>query len=48
VGDLYATTKGRPNGFTGTVFDSRLVALKNKFDPTNFCRMNQNIKPNVR
>jgi len=23
----------------------RLVALKNKYDPTNFFRMNQNIKP---
>ena len=26
---------------------TRLVALKNKFDPTNFFRMNQNIKPTV-
>ncbi len=25
----------------------RLVALKNKYDPTNFFRMNQNIKPTV-
>ena len=23
----------------------RLVALKNKFDPTNFFRMNHNVKP---
>jgi FAD/FMN-containing dehydrogenase len=23
----------------------RMVALKNKYDPTNFFRMNQNIKP---
>jgi hypothetical protein len=23
----------------------RLVALKNKYDPTNFFRMNHNIKP---
>ena len=23
----------------------RLVALKNKYDPTNFFRLNQNIKP---
>ncbi len=23
----------------------RLVALKNKYDPTNFFRVNQNIKP---
>ena len=26
----------------------RLVALKNKYDPTNFFRMNQNIKPDER
>ena len=25
----------------------RLVALKNKYDPTNLFRMNQNIKPTV-
>jgi hypothetical protein len=25
----------------------RLVALKNKYDPTNFFRLNQNIKPNM-
>jgi FAD/FMN-containing dehydrogenase len=25
----------------------RLVALKNKYDPANFFRMNQNIKPAV-
>ena len=25
----------------------RLVALKNKYDPTNFFHMNQNIKPTV-
>ena len=25
----------------------RLVALKNKYDPTNFFRMNHNIKPNI-
>ena len=26
----------------------RMVALKEKYDPTNFFRMNQNIKPNGR
>ena len=25
----------------------RLVALKNKYDPTNFPKMNQNIRPTV-
>jgi hypothetical protein len=35
----------------GSGFDSaryeRLVALKNKYDPTNFFRLNQNIKPTI-
>ena len=26
---------------------ARLVALKNTYDPTNFFRLNQNIKPTV-
>jgi FAD/FMN-containing dehydrogenase len=26
---------------------ARLVALKNKYDPTNLFRLNQNIKPTV-
>jgi hypothetical protein len=26
---------------------ARLVALKNQYDPTNFFRLNQNIKPTV-
>jgi hypothetical protein len=26
---------------------ARLVALKNKYDPTNFFRINPNIKPTV-
>ena len=30
----------------GSHYD-RLVALKNKYDPTNFFRLNQNIKPTV-
>ncbi|MEW6296553.1 MAG: BBE domain-containing protein [Thermodesulfobacteriota bacterium] len=25
----------------------RLVALKNKYDPTNFFRLNQNVRPTV-
>jgi len=29
----------------GQVKYVRLVALKNKFDPTNFFSLNQNIKP---
>jgi hypothetical protein len=27
--------------------NERLVELKNKNDPTNLCRLNQNIKPSV-
>ena len=30
----------------GTKYD-RLVSLKGKYDPTNFFRMNQNIRPSV-
>jgi hypothetical protein len=30
----------------GTHYD-RLVALKNKYDPTNLFRLNQNIKPTM-
>ena len=30
----------------GSNYD-RLVAIKNKYDPTNFFHMNQNIKPMV-
>jgi hypothetical protein len=37
-GDAFARAAYGPN------YD-RLVALKNKYDPTNFFRMNQNIKP---
>jgi FAD/FMN-containing dehydrogenase len=31
----------------GAATYERLVALKDKYDPTNFFRMNQNIKPTV-
>ena len=31
----------------GSAKYERLVALKNKYDPTNFFRLNQNIKPTV-
>jgi FAD/FMN-containing dehydrogenase len=37
-GDTYARAAYGPN------YD-RLVALKNEYDPTNFFRMNHNIKP---
>jgi hypothetical protein len=39
-GDTFAHAAYGPNY-------ERLVALKNKFDPTNFFRMNHNIKPTV-
>ena len=31
----------------GSAKYERLVALKNKYDPTNFFRVNQNIKPTL-
>ena len=34
--------------FGGTEKYERLVALKNKYDPTNLFRLNQNVKPTVR
>jgi hypothetical protein len=37
-GDAFARAAYGPN------YD-RLVALKNKYDPTNFFRLNHNIKP---
>jgi hypothetical protein len=37
-GDVFARAAYGPN------YD-RLVALKNKYDPTNFFRLNHNIKP---
>jgi FAD binding domain/Berberine and berberine like len=39
-GDLFARAAYGPNY-------ERLVALKNKYDPTNFFRMNHNIKPTI-
>jgi FAD/FMN-containing dehydrogenase len=48
---VYVNTMGeegesRVRSAYGANYD-RLVALKNKYDPTNFFRMNQNIKPTV-
>jgi FAD/FMN-containing dehydrogenase len=36
--------EGRIRSTYGDNYD-RLVAIKKKFDPTNFFRVNQNIKP---
>ena len=36
--------EGRVRAAYGANYE-RLVALKKKYDPTNFFRMNQNIKP---
>ena len=38
--------EGREQASYGANYD-RLVALKNKYDPTNFFRLNQNVKPSV-
>jgi FAD/FMN-containing dehydrogenase len=38
--------EGRVRAAYGTNYD-RLVALKNKYDPTNLFRLNQNIKPTI-
>jgi FAD/FMN-containing dehydrogenase len=51
TGGVYANNLGEEG--TGRVQAAygenyaRLVAVKNKYDPTNFFRLNQNIKPNV-
>jgi hypothetical protein len=36
--------KGTPEAVFGSNY-SRLVALKNKYDPTNFFRRNSNVEP---
>ena len=38
--------EGRIRASYGANYE-RLVALKNKYDPTNLFRLNQNIKPTV-
>ncbi len=40
-GDRVRAAYGKP------VYE-RLVALKDKYDPTNFFRLNQNIKPSIK
>ncbi len=47
VNNLSDEGEARAQAAYGVNYD-RLVALKNKYDPTNFFRMNQNIKPTVR
>ena len=44
VNNLSDEGEERAKAAYGANYD-RLVALKNKYDPTNFFRMNQNIKP---
>lgn len=46
VNHLDAEEAGRLTAAYSRDYD-RLVALKNKYDPTNLFRMNQNIKPTV-
>ena len=46
VNHLDAEEAGRLQGAYSRNYD-RLVALKNRYDPTNLFRMNQNIKPTV-
>jgi FAD/FMN-containing dehydrogenase len=46
VNNLSDEGEERAKAAFGSNYD-RLVALKNKYDPTNFFRMNQNIKPTV-
>jgi FAD/FMN-containing dehydrogenase len=46
VNHLDAEEAGRLTGAYSRNYD-RLVALKNKYDPTNLFRMNQNIRPTV-
>jgi FAD/FMN-containing dehydrogenase len=46
VNHLDAEETGRITGAYSRNYD-RLVALKNKYDPTNLFRMNQNIRPTV-
>jgi hypothetical protein len=47
TGGVYANNLGEEGTerIEAAYGENRLVALKNKYDPTNFFRLNQNIKP---